>query len=86
MPNIPQMLTVGRLATELGEPVHRIQYILSTRTHIQPAARAGNIRLYRQEVLAAVRRELAAMATARRPWRTDAQAPQPESALAVYRP
>lgn len=54
----PQLLTPGRLAAELGEPLHRIQYVLSTRRHIRPAARAGQLRLYQTHALGFIRREL----------------------------
>ena len=42
----PQLLTAGRIAADLRVPLPRIQYILATRPHIQPAARAGTLRLY----------------------------------------
>lgn len=44
--NIPSLMTVGRIAAELGVPNHRIEYVLKTRTDIVPAARAGIYRLY----------------------------------------
>ena len=60
-----RLLTVGLIAQETGQPVHRIEYILATRTHIQPAALAGQVRLYSQTALVAIRAELDAIATRR---------------------
>ena len=63
VPNKPlvKLRTIGVLATELGEPLHRVEYILRTRRHIRPAARAGILRLYDREALAMVRHELNAI-------------------------
>lgn len=58
---VPALLTPGRIAAELGEPLHRVLYVLSTRPHIRPAARAGTLRLYRQAAIAQVRHELNAI-------------------------
>jgi hypothetical protein len=55
---IPKLLTPGRLAEELGVPLHRVQRILRTRPHIEPTARAGILRLYNRESLAQVRYEI----------------------------
>lgn len=57
----PQLITPGRIAAELGEPLHRVTHVLATRDHIQPTARAGVLRLYRREVIAMVRHELNAI-------------------------
>ena len=54
----PQLLTVGRIAEELGEPIHRVTYILQTRSHIVAVARAGVIRLYDGDAIALIRLEL----------------------------
>jgi hypothetical protein len=37
--------TTGEIARRLGEPVHRIEYILRTR-NIRPSGMAGNSRVY----------------------------------------
>lgn len=58
---IPKLWTPGVLASKLGEPLHRVQYILRTRPHIRPSARAGQLRLYDREALALIRHELKAM-------------------------
>ncbi len=62
-PNAPTPLltTPGVLAANLGEPLHRVEYVLRTRKHIRPAARAGRLRLYARAALAQVRHELNAM-------------------------
>lgn len=57
----PSLLTPGRIAAELDEPLHRVLNVLRSRPHIQPAARAGTLRLYRTEVVAMVRHELNAI-------------------------
>lgn len=58
---IPTLVTVGVIARELGQPLHRILRVLDTRPHIQPSARAGRIRLYHSQVIAQVRHELSAI-------------------------
>jgi len=64
----PQLITPGRIASDVDEPLHRVLHILRTRKHIRPAARAGTIRLYRRGAIAQVRHELNAI-DARRPER-----------------
>ncbi len=58
MSDPPKLLTVGRIAAELGEPLHRVTRVLSTRKHIRPAAYAGTLRLFDRRALAMVRYEL----------------------------
>jgi hypothetical protein len=58
---VPHLITVGVIASELGEPLHRVARILSTRPHIQPTARAGTLRLYDRRAVALVRQELNAI-------------------------
>jgi hypothetical protein len=53
--------TVGHMASALGAPLHRVEYVLRTRQHIRPRARAGRIRLYDLRALAQVRHELNAI-------------------------
>jgi hypothetical protein len=50
-----QAITPGTIAEQLGEPLHRVLRVLATRGHIRPFARAGRIRLYRQDAIAQVR-------------------------------
>jgi hypothetical protein len=54
----PQLITPGVIAARLGEPLHRVVYVLATRPHIRPAARAGRLRLYQNQDIARVRYEL----------------------------
>ena len=37
--------TVGSIARRLGEPIHRVEYIIRSR-NIQPSGRAGNCRVF----------------------------------------
>lgn len=66
--SVPNLITPGVIAKRLGAPLHRVVHVLRTRSHIRPSARAGTLRLYSNEVLAAVRHELNAI-DARRPGR-----------------
>ncbi|MGL4464101.1 MAG: hypothetical protein ACRDD1_00290 [Planctomycetia bacterium] len=50
--------TVGVVAAELKVPLHRILHVLATRPHIQPAARAGRLRLYDRTAVGRIRCEL----------------------------
>ncbi|MEO0630412.1 MAG: hypothetical protein AAFY46_06755 [Planctomycetota bacterium] len=54
----PSLRTPGVIARDLGHPLHRVQYILNTRPHIRPAARAGRVRLYDLEAVEAIRVEI----------------------------
>lgn len=54
----PQLRTPGVISTNLGVPLHRVLYVLRTRHHIQPTARAGRLRLYDKQAVAMVRHEL----------------------------
>jgi hypothetical protein len=54
---VPRLLTAGRIADEAGVPLARAQYILATRRHIRPVARAGTLRLFDEKVIAQVRYE-----------------------------
>jgi hypothetical protein len=60
-PAVPSLLTPGRIAAELGVPLPRVVYVLSTRRHISPSARAGTLRLYDREAVALIRHELNAI-------------------------
>lgn len=52
-----RMPTLGVIASELGQPLHRIAYIVRTRG-IRPVARAGNLRLFDRHAKARIRYEL----------------------------
>jgi hypothetical protein len=60
-PAVPSLLTPGRIADELGVTLPRVLYVLSTRRHISPAARAGTLRLYDRQAVAMIRHELHAI-------------------------
>ncbi len=68
--SVARLRTPGVLAAELGVPLHRVEYVLQSRPHIQPSARAGRLRLYDREALALIRHELNAI-DARREGGTD---------------
>ncbi|MGA3066367.1 MAG: hypothetical protein ABSF29_05915 [Tepidisphaeraceae bacterium] len=57
----PRLITPGVIAAEVKAPLHRVLHVLATRTHIQPAARAGTLRLYERKAIAQVRHELSAI-------------------------
>ena len=57
----PRLRTPGVIATEIDESLARVQYILRTRDHIQPAATAGRLRLYDLPAVAMIRDELRAI-------------------------
>ena len=66
---LPQLRTPGVIARELGQRLQRVQYILRTRPHIQPTARAGRLRLYDRRAVAMVRHEINSIdAAVRRGW------------------
>jgi hypothetical protein len=58
---VPQLRTPGVLAADLGEPLHRVLYILRTRRYIRPSAPCGCVRLYDRQAVAMVRHELSAI-------------------------
>lgn len=58
---VARLRTPGVLAADLDVPLHRVLYILQTRAHIRPSARAGRLRLYDREALALIRHELNAI-------------------------
>ena len=57
----PKLRTPGVLAEDLGQPLHRVLYVLRSRQHIRPAAMAGRLRLYDRDALEAICVELARM-------------------------
>ncbi len=57
----PSLITPGVIAAHVQAPLHRVLHILATRPHIQPAARAGTLRLYSVAAVAMVRHELTAI-------------------------
>ena len=59
--SLPSLRTPGVIAHELGEPLHRVLYVLRTRSFISPSARAGRLRLYNHHAVALIRSELNTM-------------------------
>jgi hypothetical protein len=49
--------TVGEIAQRLGESLHRIEYVIRSRC-IQPAGRAGNVRIFAEPDVALIAHEL----------------------------
>ena len=64
---IPRLLTSGRIAEELGESPQRVLYILATRPHIKPCAKAGAVRLFDRLALDSVRDEIKALQSRQNP-------------------
>ena len=54
----PALATLGTVSQQLGQPLHRIAYILRTRQHIQPTATAGRLRLFNQRTIEQIAKEL----------------------------
>lgn len=52
----PVLITAGVIASELGQPIHRVVRVLATRPWIKPAALAGRIRLFDRRAVEQVRR------------------------------
>lgn len=55
--DVPCALTVGEISRRLGEPLHRIEYIIRARG-IRPALRAGNARVFTEADLQRIAAEL----------------------------
>ena len=54
---VPVAATVGAIARRLGEPVHRIQYVIASRG-IQPISKAGSCYVYSEAAVARIASEL----------------------------
>ncbi len=64
--SVPKLATTGEVARLLDVPLHRVQYIVRTRAHIQPSATAGGIRCFNDESVAKIRHELNSLDARRR--------------------
>lgn len=51
------LLTIGEIARQLSQPIHRIEYILRARD-IEPTSRAGNIRVFTEADVSYIAGEL----------------------------
>jgi hypothetical protein len=60
------LVTSADIAKRLGQPLRRVQWILATRHHIRPAARAGTVRVYATEAIALVQDEIDRMDAAQK--------------------
>lgn len=49
--------TVGEIARRLGESLHRVEYVIRSR-NIQPASRAGHVRIFAEADVAHIADEL----------------------------
>jgi hypothetical protein len=54
----PQLTTLGKVAQQLQVPIHRVQYILRSRAHINPVATAGRLRLFNQQTIELIKAEI----------------------------
>lgn len=61
---VPSLATVGDIARRLGEPVHRIVYVIKTRK-LAPAGWAGNARVFREADVDYIASELRRLAAER---------------------
>lgn len=61
--DVPRLRTAGVIARELGEPLHRVLYVLRTRPLIRPVARAGRLRLYDRQAVALIHNVLTVIDT-----------------------
>lgn len=53
----PTLPTIGEIARRLGESIHRIGYVIRAR-HIRPTGWAGNARVFAEEAVEAIAKEL----------------------------
>src|SRR5207244_12627250 len=53
----PTMPTIGEIARRLGEPIHRIEYVIRAR-RIGPCGWAGNARVFPEEAVESIAIEL----------------------------
>jgi hypothetical protein len=60
----PPMPTIGEIARRLGQPIHRIEYVIRTR-HIRPCGWAGTARVFPEDAVQIITGELQRIATAK---------------------
>jgi hypothetical protein len=53
-----KILTVGAIAACLEQPIHRVQYLIQSRG-LRPVGRAGNLRVFDESALTALRQAAA---------------------------
>jgi hypothetical protein len=54
---VPTMLTIGQIAHRLGQPIHRVEYLIRARG-IRPCGWAGNARVFPEEAFEIIAAEL----------------------------
>ncbi len=60
----PSMPTIGEIARRLGVPTHRVEYIIRARG-IQPYGWAGNARVFDEEAVESIAKELERIETSK---------------------
>jgi len=60
----PSMPTIGEIARRLGQPVHRIEYVIRAR-RIRPCGWAGNARVFSEDAVEVIASELQRIASAK---------------------
>jgi hypothetical protein len=63
--------TVGEIARRLGEALHRVEYVIRSRS-IQPVGRAGHVRVFNETDVAFIADELRQIAARKQIATTDA--------------
>lgn len=58
---VPRLATIGEIARTLDVPLHRVEYVVRSRTHIRPRAVAGSARCFDDNAIAQIRHELNAI-------------------------
>jgi DNA-binding transcriptional MerR regulator len=61
-----ELLTVGDLVRLTGQPIHKIEYLLSSR-NITPTQRAGRFRLYGPDTVERIQCEVQKMSGVQKP-------------------
>jgi DNA-binding transcriptional MerR regulator len=59
------LLTVGEIARQLGEPIHRVEYLVRAR-NLQPVSRAGIARVFTQADVQLIASEIRRIGAGRR--------------------
>ena len=57
----PQLITVGKMAADMGVPIHRVEYVIKAR-RIKVSALAGKYRLFDRAAVALVAEALKMLA------------------------
>ena len=68
----PTMPTIGTIARRLGQPIHRIEYLIRAR-RIRPCGWAGNARVFPEEAIEVIAAELQRIASVKERDQADGQ-------------